>query len=121
MSSQIVVYVIYGVMLPYDAIETDGEDDGAKIEPYRDNAFKRDSANPKGNVTYIGDGMDGEWAAVGHIIARSDEFGHGLPNTTISGKPNKKWAVEVDLALVAMGVENPGSYPKGWHVITNYR
>lgn len=71
MSTQANTYAIIGAVLPYDAVGGDNYD---KFEPYFDNAF--DGIHHHDGLCILGDGMNGEYAIVGKVIAKSDEMGH---------------------------------------------
>lgn len=111
MSAQVNTYVLFGVV---------GEDGYDQCEPYMDDAFKPD-VNPKGNVTILFDGMNGEYVAVGHVIAKTGNGAHFEDPVRVPTSPAiHASADDVQTALRDIGLE-PFAYALGWHVISHYR
>lgn len=92
MSTQTNTYAIIGAMLPYDLVGGDNYD---KFEPYFDNAFE--GIHHHDGLCILGDGMNGEYAVVGKVLAKSDENGllerpavfDPIPNDEIQGLKEK--------------------------------
>jgi hypothetical protein len=70
MSVQLNTYVMYGVLLPFRRELSDEQND--LLEGYTDSAFTPDF-NPKDGLTALDDGMNGEYLAIGKVIAKTDD------------------------------------------------
>lgn len=71
MSTQTNTYAVIGAILPYDLVGGDNYD---KFEPYFDSAFE--GIHHHDGICIISDGMNGDYAVVGKVLAKSDEYGH---------------------------------------------
>lgn len=131
MSTQMNTYVLYGVVLPYtkdprwDQSRADSIDDNSSymaMEPFMDSAFQIDDVNAQRGITVLFDGRDGDYIAVGRVIAKTHN--HCGFNEPVS--------VSADAALLDMVRANiawslpefgwQGDIPEcGWHVITKLR
>ena len=111
MSTQVNTYVLYGVLLPY---VMDSDD---RTEPYEDNPFHEET-NPKDGITVLADGMNGEYLAIGHVIAKTRD-GEGFAAPVALAQPTVNWEVIWDL-VEALGVDRTTINP-GWFVISHYR
>lgn len=70
MSTQTNTYAIIGAVLPYALVGGENYD---KFEPYFDSAFE--GIHHHDGLCILGDGMGGEYAIVGKVLAKSDKFG----------------------------------------------
>jgi hypothetical protein len=125
MSVQFNTYALWGVLLPYKGDLYDA------AEPYRDDAFDQE-VNPKDNVTVLFDGMDGNYIAVGHVLAKSpnhEGFSKPitLPRAPSVDRPEEmvaygEWRKGIVNVLAALDIDlDAEGYDLGWHVITHYR
>lgn len=129
MSVQVATYVLYGVILDYKLAQEsiEGEDEDVdfydRCESYMDNSFNVDSINPKGNVTLLFDGMGGKYIAVGHVIARTEDWQHFYKPISLDGHQDHlaEWETQTKAALCDLGLETAaGDVACGWHVISHY-
>lgn len=136
MSTQVNTYVLWGLILPYEEVNAlPGGEDSAydRAEPYTDSAFDED-VNPKNEVTILFDGMNGKYVAVGHVIAKTRDYGHfhqpvTLRNPSIHASPDIPlsefglWKAGIGKALEDLGYsyEQVEGREIGWHVISHYR
>ena len=74
MSTKTNTYVRVGVMMPFDDIFGDGDETREKLLPYMDTAY--DGIKHHDGLCIVGDGMNGDYAALGRVLAKSDECGH---------------------------------------------
>lgn len=129
MSSKYPIYIFWGLMLPYPE---DAEDDDDFYEKF--DAFKGD--DPKYGTTVILDGMGGEWLAVGHVIAKSDDYAQDLGNHSLPDMPNtldairdpdrikqfSDWRAGIQKTLVELGLEVQSlGLQYGWHVVQHHK
>jgi hypothetical protein len=68
MSSQQNTYVMIGAIFPYELFK--GDEIYDKLEPYTDNAF--DGIHNHKGICVLFDGMNGEYVAIGYVLAKSD-------------------------------------------------
>lgn len=111
MSVQVNTYVIYGTLLPYSACE----DHYDALEPYMDDGGKD-------GVSVLYDGMNGQYVAVGHVLAKSeDDQGFEEPIHTFEAEKKvgdyRKAAMKL---LDEIGVV-PSLSGFQWLVISHYR
>src|SRR5258708_6468069 len=115
MSVTMTNYCIVGALLPYAPFKDDGWYD--KLEPYIDAL----DGDPKpDDLCCIFDGMNGEFVAIGHVIAKSGEDGAfdvpiKLPETPLP--ENLAGLREKIIALIPAGVD----VEIGRFVISHYR
>lgn len=107
MSVDVSTYVMFGVLLPYDA--ADYED----CEPY----FDDDKLNPRGNVTVLYDGMNGDYIAVGHVVAKTDDDQHFDEPIELPARPGRTWQKDVQTAIAELGAEPKAA---SWLVVSHY-
>lgn len=88
MSVQCNTYVMIGAMFSYDELKakfsSDKDDDEdsfyERFDPYTDNAFKGISG--KDGITVLFDGMNGDYIAIGKVLAKSENH-QGLQKPVI--------------------------------------
>jgi hypothetical protein len=68
MSTNVNTYIMRGMLLPYKKGMTDEE--RAILEEYMDSA-RSPNTNPKDGLTVLLDGMNGQYIAVGHVLAKT--------------------------------------------------
>lgn len=101
MSVQTNTYAIIGAMIPYKAA---GGDNYERLEPYFDSAF--DGIHHHDGLCVISDGMNGDYAVVGKVLAKSDEFGH-LPKPVVFEPITNPEMVELKGKIEALFPDQP--------------
>ena len=119
MSTQINHYVMYGVLLPYPEYPKFTDEMRALLEPYCDDAFDAD-VNPKDGLTVLMG--DGDYIAIGHVIAKSDVGALGFEEPVqIKEPPYSEYESGARSALIlALGMA-PEKFAPGWIVISHDR
>lgn len=90
MSVQVNTYVMYGALLPYT------EDPDDKFDPYRDSAYK--GIHHHLGLCVLQDGMNGEYTAIGKVLAKSEES-QGLESPVMLIGPSPDEASELKRAI----------------------
>lgn len=123
MSTQANTYVMFGCLLGYNELKKKhaGADDlYSKIEDYTDNAFKPE-VNPKDGLTVLYDGANGKYVAIGHVIAKTENWqGFRDPITLPSPDAYEEHADAVADLLIELGVD-PLEHDCKFLVISHYR
>lgn len=119
MSVNVTTYVIYGALLPYPKHLDDAEHEFL----WENHGAGYWDEEVRAGLSYISDGMDGAWCAVGKVFARSWRDDCGALPRTFSIPRTKPVGVQ---ALVAEFVDkhnlntDPHGYQVGWHVLVDY-
>ena len=74
-------YIILGVKVSFSHVAEDDDNYNILLDLYEDNAYQ-DGITPHDGVNMVSDGMNGEYAVVGRILAKSTY--EGLPMTDCS-------------------------------------
>lgn len=121
MSTQVNTYVMFGCLLDYDELKAkNGGSIWDKIEPYTDNAFKPEF-NPQDGLTVLYDGANGEYVAIGHVVAKTENWqGFRKPITLPSLDDYEAHADAVADLLIKLGVD-PLDHDCKFLVISHYR
>ncbi len=117
MSSQVNTYVMFGVLMPYNSDDEFYD----RCERYRDTAYKPE-VNKVDNVTVLFDGMNGDYIALGHVIAKTAN--HEAFEEPITVEANaavlRSWMNDIAAVLTKLGLDPDDHVPR-WHVISHYR
>lgn len=121
MSTEVNTYVLYGAILDYDEVNRENDDDYddgyERCEPF----FVDDSFDPE-KVGILYDGMSGKYVAIGHIIARTEDYQHFHSPISLSEHETRlaEWATDTLEVIRVLGLD-PANRKFGWHVISHYR
>jgi len=104
---------MYGVLLPFVP-----EYNNELFEPYIDSAFEKET-NPKDGLTALDDGMNGEYIAIGHVVAKSQNH-EGLHEPIKLLKPPEYNDEALHKLVTGLGLDHTQFNP-GWIVLSHYR
>jgi len=77
-------YVMLAVKFPYETVAYDEDKYDKYLDLYEDNGYRSEIKEHDG-LTMVSDGMSGEYAFVGKVLAKAvEEEGEGLPITDCS-------------------------------------
>lgn len=116
MSVQLNTYVMHGVLLPLKDDLADEQFD--LLLEYRDNAFNPEF-NPKDGLTVLCDGMFGEYIAIGHVVAKSENYEGLDAPVSLSSVPDYD-SEALHSIMAALGFD-PVQCNAGWLVVSHYR
>lgn len=129
MSVQVNTYVLIGVVLGYEAAHEAWRNQGRKVSlhdfltPYMDSAFDLET-NPHENITVLYDGMNGEYIAIGHVIAKTGSWQPFDDPVSCVGDTRTvltAYVEAINRLVREIGVEPKDRGAFGWHVISHYR
>lgn len=122
MSTDVNVYVLYGVLLDYEEVNAalgneDGDEAYERLHPYMSSGK---NLNPRGSVGVVYDGRSGEYVAIGHVVARSEEWSPLESNISLDryAPSTEGWGNSVATVLSELGLD-PNT-PCGWHIISHW-
>lgn len=111
------IYVMRGLLLPYNRDMTDEQ--RALLEEYQD-IPSSPATNPKDGLTALVDGMEGKYVAIGHVVAKSRAncgLGEPLAVDYLTVKYNSSRMLDV-IRECGFSID---SAKLGWLVISHYR
>lgn len=114
MSTQCNTYVMIGAVLPYGPFQ--GKSD--ELDPWRDSAFK--GIEHRNGITVLYDGMNGEYVAVGKVLAKTENWRGFEDPVPLAGDLTIKELIEFGKVLAQAEGEVP-DFQIAPFVISHYR
>ena len=121
MSTQVNTYVLYGVLLQLKDCPLDELGLYNVLKPYTDSAFDP-ATNPANGITALCDGLNGDYLAIGHVIAKTDCDTHLNDPVSIPAYALEiwSWAAAVADHAKELGYDLSKLQPS-WIVVSHYR